>query len=432
MTRNDAELGLFALVNQMSQAHPLKAAEVMATLGLQEIDFTSSAAGQLWSLVKSFVESNQAVDILAIVEHAKRNETIQNAGGKEFILKRLMHGLAPSRMIAGEYGRFLIESSARERAQALMREGFGLLKTETPEKAILQIQEQLRAILNRNPNLRTAESDLVAFLEAAEQARTGARALCIPTHIRALDAHIGGLQSSVLTLIGALPGVGKSALLASMLYQLTSRNIKCGFFSLEDERLWITRRWVSSISGVNLFEITTGQLDKGSEARFEVATDKVHAALKNLIIDDRQGLTPAVIVETAKDMIVNHGCRVIFLDHLGEVKMERSDRFDLDIGDALAALRQIAKSYNVPVVVASHVKRRQGMTIEDAPHLTDFANSAAPERMARVALGLSKLENGVRVSILKQTNGPSGKEIGLKFLGNSAMIDPNQELHLPQ
>jgi hypothetical protein len=104
------------------------------------------------------------------------------------------------------------------------------------------------------------------------------------------------------------------------------------------------------------------------------------------------------------------------------MRLERSDRYDLDIADALAGLRDIAKRHQLPVVVASHVRRRQGLTVDDAPSLTDFANSSAPERMARVALGLSKVSGGIRCSVLKQTNGPSGAEVGLKLVEHAAMV----------
>jgi hypothetical protein len=39
-------------------------------------------------------------------------------------------------------------------------------------------------------------------------------------------------------------------------------------------------------------------------------------------MDDRSMLTPSQIVQTARDMIVNDGVQVIFIDHLGKVDFE--------------------------------------------------------------------------------------------------------------
>jgi len=114
-------------------------------------------------------------------------------------------------------------------------------------------------------------------------------------------------------------------------------------------------------------------------------------------------------------MILNHGCKAVLLDHLGELRYPGGpgERFDLQIADALGQLRGLAKQYGVPVVVACHLRRREGLSITDEPKLTDFANSASIERMARVALGLSRSEGRLRVSVLKQTNGQSGVSVEL-------------------
>jgi len=286
-----------------------------------------------------------------------------------------------------------------------------------------------QALTQRVQSLGTSENLMLRYCDEADAALKAGRIACIPTGIGPLDEEIGGLQASVLTLVGAYPGVGKSALLATMLLNLAKKGIKTGFFSLEDEKMWVVRRWLSAATGVPLFNFTTFKLNAAQQEAMLQHSQLIYDALSQVVIDDRPGLSPGDVVQAAKDMILNHQCKVIILDHLGEIRLERSERYDLDVADALAGLRDVAKRYAVPVVVASHVRRRQGLTIEDAPALTDFANSSAPERMARVALGLSKVPGGVRCTVLKQTNGPAGKNIGLKMVEHAAMI--NNIEHLP-
>ena len=126
-------------------------------------------------------------------------------------------------------------------------------------------------------------------------------------------------------------------------------------------------------------------------------------------------------------MIVRHGCKALIVDHLGEIRLERSDRHDLDIADALQQLRALAKIYGVPVVVACHLKRRDGGT-ED-PKLSDFAFSAGVERMARVALALTRGagEDQLRVHVLKQTSGQSGVAVDLNFHSMAGMVHNGAE-----
>ena len=122
-------------------------------------------------------------------------------------------------------------------------------------------------------------------------------------------------------------------------------------------------------------------------------------------------------------MITRDGVKAIVVDHLGEVRMARTERHDLDITECLQQLRALAKTYGVPVVVACHIRRRDGLLQQHAPVLTDFANSSGIERMARVAIALSRPdEETLAVHVLKQTQGPSGITVALKFLAPSGTV----------
>lgn len=429
----EAEKGLFLIVYSQSQRNPEGAALIWEKAALTHEDFHLPALGKLWEIVGSFVKAGEAVDLLAVEAKAKRVDEIQKAGAGKFIAEWLM-GLAPSKHIASEYARLVSEASLRRRGLDVLRQaavGFKDAKANITE-ALAKGQDAFNALTQRVQSLTTSEKLALDFCDLAEMALKGSRTACIESGVAALDEVVGGLQSSVLTLIGALPGVGKSALLSTMLWNLAKAHVKTGFFSLEDEKMWIAKRWFSLASGVPLFNFSTFRLNDWQMKGLGEASEQVYNLLKQVVIDDRPGLSPADVCMAAKDMILNHGCKVIIVDHLGELRLSRSERYDLDIADALADLRDIAKRYAVPVVVASHVRRRQGLGVEDAPSLTDFANSSAPERMARVALGLSKIEGGIRCSVLKQTNGPAGFDIGLKLIPHAAMISSSERVPVPE
>lgn len=426
---NDIEAGIIQIISETSQFDPPKALELWESTRVQAIDFQTPGLGALWDMVGDFVRIGLSVDVVAATEKAK---AMKPQGLTHKALTEVLLAPAPSRHILPEYARLISDASLRRRASKVLSDALksiGNVKA-SPTEVLQSVNEDVQTLTNRVPSLRTSEGDVMAVYTAAEDALREKKALCIPSGVEALDAEIGGLQASVLTMVGAYPGVGKSALLASMLLSLGERGVKVGFFSLEDERAWIARRMLSSVSKVPVFKLTTGKINKADFEALEAHQGVIQATLQNIIIDDRPGLTPTDIIMAARDMVLNHKCQVIMLDHLGEVRLQRSERYDLDIADALAGLRDIAKRFKIPVVVASHVRRRMGLTIEDAPALTDFANSSAPERMARVALGLSKVLGGIRCSVLKQTNGPAGAEIGLPLIEYAAMVQLDGRLHL--
>jgi hypothetical protein len=125
-------------------------------------------------------------------------------------------------------------------------------------------------------------------------------------------------------------------------------------------------------------------------------------------------------------MVASHDVKAIFVDHLGEVRVNRTDRHDRDIGEALRELRAIADAHRVPIVVLCHVKRRDG--VGEEPRLTDFAFSADVERTARVALAIVKPgEDRQGIHVLKQTQGASGVVVRLRFNAPAAMTT-NEEI----
>jgi hypothetical protein len=109
-------------------------------------------------------------------------------------------------------------------------------------------------------------------------------------------------------------------------------------------------------------------------------------------------------------------------DELIRFLLTASERTDLEIARHLSLLRGIANRFGVPVIVAGHLKRQMDPTVP--PLLSSFANSSGAERKARVALGLQRRAGSdiLSVHILKQTNGPAGQVVDLKFAGAAAMI----------
>jgi replicative DNA helicase len=197
----------------------------------------------------------------------------------------------------------------------------------------------------------------------------------------------------------------------SIARNLAARGLKIGVLSLEDEREWLVERILAEAASVPLFLLGTRPLTELQKMRVEDSSGAVYELLKNILVDDAVAMTPAEAVASARAMVAR-GCKAIVVDHLGELRLERTDRHDLDVQAALQDLRAISKRYKVPMVVACHLRRREGLTLDAVPRLTDFAFSASLERSARIALALfrPKAESGeeqsLGVAVLKQTKGP--------------------------
>jgi len=269
-------------------------------------------------------------------------------------------------------------------------------------------------------DLRTLDGELMGLIDEVQAVSEGRAPPTLTTGIDTLDEVIGGLQPT-LTILGAEPGAGKSALMARIVRNIAERGVRVGVFSLEDQSRWMVRRMVAETSAVPVFVLQNKPLGSHQLERFSTAAEAVHQLARNIVVEDRKGLTAKDIVATARVMVARHGVQAIFVDHLGEVRLpSRTERHDRDIGEVLRELRAIADVHKVPIVVLCHVKRRDG--VGEEPRLTDFAFSADVERTARVAMALVKpAEDKQGVHVLKQTSGKAGIAVWLHFNAPAAM-----------
>jgi replicative DNA helicase len=266
--------------------------------------------------------------------------------------------------------------------------------------------------------LRTLQSESAGIVDEVQAVYEGRAESTLRTGIPKLDETIGGLQPT-LTILGAEPGAGKSGLMLRIIRNLAERGVTSGVFSLEDQARWMVRRMAAETSGLPVFVLQNRKLTDHQLERFGGAMNRIHELAAHVLVDDRKGLDAKTIAASARTMIAN-GAKAIFVDHLGEVRVNRTERHDRDIGDVLRELRGIADVHRVPIVVLCHVKRRDGVAEE--PRITDFAFSADVERTARVALAVVKPDEDTQgVHVLKQTSGVSGVAMWLRFNGPAAM-----------
>jgi replicative DNA helicase len=400
---------------------------------LEAGDFAVEAHADVFRGIMTMLQRGDAVDLFPLMGALDHRESVQREGGRPWLSNLLVSPTGPETGSFAGNAKLVHETGVRRRAALSVRAT--LERMLDPELSVEEaIQAGAEAFNSSTTRLRPLENNVASVNQVVEDihaSAAGRRPGVIATGIAELDEEVGGLVPGILTLVGAYPGVGKSALLATIALNLASRGVRVGFFSLEDDRRWLTNRWLSLATGIALFRIVTAPLGKDEVARVDKVSATIAEHMRNVFVEDKQSMTAAEVVQTAREMVVEHHARALVLDHLGEIRLSRTDRYDLDIADALASLREIAKRHHVPILVASHVKRRPNCSIAEPPSLMDFANSAACERMARVALGLSKPNAyTLRVTVFKQTNGRSNFNVDLPMLQHAAMVDPGPRLRV--
>lgn len=232
-----------------------------------------------------------------------------------------------------------------------------------------------------------------------------------PTGFSSHDLSLGRLRRGTLTLVGARPSIGKTALMLSMALRQLEAGIQVYFFSLEMPIHDMIGRLVSIKTGIALFDVLQRRTTD-AQAR------EIIGALPTLASFRADWTEDSNLKNIGKLFAqIERGSRsIVYVDFLGLVHVP-----GLGAADSYAAttevglsLKRAALALQVPVVAAVQLNRSVELRREKHPVLSDFRDSGRLEEAADLALGLyrpgfidDKLsDNELQVFCLKHRNGP--------------------------
>lgn len=257
----------------------------------------------------------------------------------------------------------------------------------------------------------------------------------IGTGFYALDGLVtSGFEPGQLILIGARPGMGKTALGLNLARAMIGSSVAVGFLSFEMTWRQLMRRLFAAQSGVPMNRLRGGTLLSEPE---QDALNQTAEAIKHgcapFLIDDSSGPTTSVLRSRARTLVEKHGCQILFVDHLGLVRPPSTDRTIRSTVDVVShvsrELKALAVDLKVPIVAMCQLNReaakghrnRKGGSEQDTssvqdPTLTDLRDSGSLEQDADMVLLLHRdgyytkdpHDYVARVIVAKQRDGETG------------------------
>lgn len=254
-------------------------------------------------------------------------------------------------------------------------------------------------------------------LERYDAYSRGEKPLGFPSGIGALDQMTGGFLPGQLTIIGARPSVGKSALATQLSVSVAKAGYPNVVFShemLEDE---VFDRMMAAEARVTLPRLRgVHKLDEQDVERIILQCEPGRLGGLPIFIDEQQGVTANVISSITRNWVYRHGVRMIFIDYLQLVESEESDsqRY-LQVGNSCKALKRVAKECKVAVVCLSQLSRKVEERPDKTPMISDLKESGDIEAHADVVMLLHRLDNDdkspthrVNILVEKNRHGPCG------------------------
>jgi len=402
---------------------------IIAQQYLRQEDFYSSRHRKIFDAVLNLYHKGTRPDLLTLSAELERSGKLDESGGYDYIAS--LTGAVPSSANAEYYAqvvqvcslrRGLIQISGETGAKAFDETIDPKITLEETQQKLFYVSDPQRIF--RYKKVESIVKDIVNYLD--EVYKTKAEFTGVPSGFSELDRLTSGFQPSELIIIGARPGMGKTAIALSMAANIAIRQNKpVAFFSLEMSDQALMLRLLSSEAGIDSHKLKTGFFAYSDFQKIFDAAGVIHDA--PLYIVDMPDMTMLNIQAMARMLRIQEKVEIIFIDYIGRISSENKmlARYEF-ISDVSRSLKGLARELNIPVVALSQLRREAE---NQKPGLADIRESGSIEQDADMVMFLNRdreldktreeqeKEKGQKVQLMlaKNRNGPVGT-IDLAFL----------------
>jgi len=390
-------------------------------------DFYRDSHKKIFVSMLDLYEKNEPIDLITLTEQLNRKEQLEEIGGASYLssIVNLVPTSANIRYhakIVKEKAilRNLITTSTEIITSCYDAEGDVNELLDGAETKIFSISEKMvRSSYVHVKNVIKDTIELVDRLYNKKELITG-----LPTGFTDLDEATTGFNKGDLIVIGARPGMGKTAFCLNIVTHI-GQEVKTpiAVFSLEMTKEQIVLRMLCSEAEVDSKAVRSGYHSKEDYRKLVNAAGRLADA--PIYIDDSFNSILEIRAK-ARRLKAEHGLGLVVVDYLQ--LMSGVNTFaarEQVISDISRSLKALAKDLEVPVIVISQLNRSCEQRGENKrPIIADLRESGAIEQDADIILFLYRddyykskdaREGVAELNIAKQRNGPV-KVIELAFI----------------
>lgn len=206
----------------------------------------------------------------------------------------------------------------------------------------------------------------------------------------------GGMRPGEIVVVGALPGMGKSAFGLNIAdYVAHTLNKTVGFFSLEMEETSLWYRLLSSSAHIPGPRLLTAPLNKLTEREWSALTGSIgRFSVDKLFIDDAGMMTPSQIRLKAKRLKRERAdLSLLVIDYVGLLTADKEENSKAyEIANITRSIKILAKELNIPIILLSQLNRRIMERANKRPVLSDLRDSGSVEQDADIVIFISREE----------------------------------------
>ncbi len=386
-------------------------------------DFYKPAHEKIYETILRLYEKREPIDILSVTAKLKDEKQLKEIGGPSY-LSGLIESV-PSAANIEHYAKLVKEKKVlRDLIQISGEMAENAFDPADDVEGLLgDVEQKIFAVSQRSLSRKFTKlkDELRGAYERIEKMHRGeGRLRGIATGFPAIDNILSGFQKSDLVILGARPGLGKTALALNIARHAALNEKKpIGIFSIEMSREQLVDRLIAAEAQIPNWRLRNGRLQNDEDFEFiQHALDQLSQA--PIFIDDSPSPTILQMRSMARRLQAEHGLGLIIVDYLQLISPRtHSDNLVQQVTEISHGLKAMARELNVPVLAVSQLSRDVEKRESQKPRLADLRESGSLEQDADVVLFIyrkdrNKLnptaeeENTADIIIEKHRNGQTG------------------------
>ena len=397
-------------------------------------DFYSLQNQLIYEAMLRLFHAGVKADLLTLSEELAKVSKLEEAGGDAYLAE--LTDVVPTAANVVRYADIVVDCAIK---RALISVTIDVKATclEGSKTAREILEDAEKRIFALTENTQTAQiltmHDVVCKTVELIDARYKGGVFGVSSGLDALDELTNGFQKSEMTIIGARPSMGKTALALTMMQHIAIENaVPCGFFSLEMSATQIGQRFFSQIALISGNTIRGGVLTTADFKKLTDAAERCNPA--PLYIVDAPNIKLLDLRALARRMVSNYGVQIIFIDYIGLITSENPAAPVYEQQSAISkSLKSLARELEIPLVVLCQLGRAaEGIE----PNLAQLRGSGSIEQDADAVVFIhgerAKDEEGNsapvqdrQIIVAKQRNGPVGN-VDVVFLSKCTKFEDKQ------
>ncbi|MEI6614084.1 MAG: replicative DNA helicase [Chrysiogenales bacterium] len=400
-------------------------------------DFFRDTHNLIAAAVLQLTNNSSTADIVTVASFLEKNKELKFVGGHAFI-STLVDDI-PENLDIKEYIKIVKDRSLLRK---IIITSMGIIQKGVDPSAdtislLNEMQEDIIKISeDRVKKGFMSTADMIPdAMDLIERIQKGGESPGLKTGYYDLDDITSGFQNGDLIVFAARPSMGKTALALNIAVNMAIREEKSvAFYSIEMSRIQVLMRMMAIHAKVSMGSIRTGKPHLTNKEWHDLELAAAELQKSKLFIDDSASLSIVEMKARARKLKAEKKLDIVFVDYLQLIKvtgenLRRNDNRAQEVTIITAALKELAKELQIPVVAMAQLNRApetRGGKREKGPRyqLSDLKESGSIEQDADVVIFIhrddqfdkdSERKGEADLIIAKQRNGPTGK-IVLAFL----------------